>query len=799
MAESPETNPGGLRGDVPRPSLFPPQGKVPRRRRPADAARLLVASAVFVLLGWAASSEPEVDARAAEFLADLPSWVRTFAWVGYTGSAIAALVLLIAGVAARAVRRAVVRDLLCALGVAGVLVLIAGRAATGAWPQVLPEIIEAGERLAYPTARPALVAVVVLVLGPYVIAGVQTVLRWMIVAVAVSPILLGVSTPTAILGSLSLSVLAVAAVRLAFGSPEGLPAPARLEATLEQVGVETAHLAYREDQPGTVGLATATATDGRPLDIKIYGADAASRQRAERIWRELWYRSPGPSPRAGRSEQAQHEALAVLTAREAGVNVPALVGAGQVATGDVVLVSIGARGTALDELAAPTEAQLAAAWRELLALHSRARIAHGAIGPTTVRLDGDDAELVDLADASLFPTEQQLSSDLVSMLASQAIAVGAEHAVDLAVRMVDSEALHAALPYLQDAVLAPEVRHELQASGIATTDLGDRLADRLDVERPEPARVRRVTWSDVAITIAVIIAANALITQITDVGLDTIIEELAGASKGWLIVAFVVNLMAYATTFIALKAVLDRPLPFSPTVLLQSAKSFVGLVVPSAVGRIGLDVRFLQQLGVPGAVATTQGPVISLIGFAAEAVLLALGGWAIGQQIDVDGLADIDAGGLLALAVAVVVVGIGIVLALPKTRHKVLPVIRQALQAARAIVSSPRTLGQIFASEVLDRLLKALALGATVAAFGASLPFPALVFVTVGTGLLAGLAPVPGGIGVAEATMAGLLTAAGLPAEQSVSIAVVHRLVTAYIPPVLGYFSFNWLTREGYL
>jgi uncharacterized protein (TIRG00374 family) len=149
--------------------------------------------------------------------------------------------------------------------------------------------------------------------------------------------------------------------------------------------------------------------------------------------------------------------------------------------------------------------------------------------------------------------------------------------------------------------------------------------------------------------------------------------------------------------------------------------------------------------------------------------------------------------------VAVVVVGIGIVLALPKTRHKVLPVIRQALQAARAIVSSPRTLGQIFASEVLDRLLKALALGATVAAFGASLPFPALVFVTVGTGLLAGLAPVPGGIGVAEATMAGLLTAAGLPAEQSVSIAVVHRLVTAYIPPVLGYFSFNWLTREGYL
>ncbi len=86
-----------------------------------------------------------------------------------------------------------------------------------------------------------------------------------------------------------------------------------------------------------------------------------------------------------------------------------------------------------------------------------------------------------------------------------------------------------------------------------------------------------------------------------------------------------------------------------------------------------------------------------------------------------------------------------------------------------------------------------------VAAFGADLPFPALVFVSVGTGLLAGLAPVPGGIGVAEATMAGLLTATGIPAEQSVSIAIVHRLATSYLPPVLGFFASNWLKDRGYL
>lgn len=85
------------------------------------------------------------------------------------------------------------------------------------------------------------------------------------------------------------------------------------------------------------------------------------------------------------------------------------------------------------------------------------------------------------------------------------------------------------------------------------------------------------------------------------------------------------------------------------------------------------------------------------------------------------------------------------------------------------------------------------------AAFGADVSFVALIFVSIGTGLLAGLAPVPGGIGVAEATMTALLTGVGLPSEQAFSIAVTFRLVTSYLPPVLGFYSLNELTKKGYL
>ena len=225
------------RDGVARAPLFPSEQTVPRARRPSDVVRLLVMGLAFVLLAWAASGEPVVDARLSEFLADLPSWLRTLAWIGYVASAIAALLLLAAGLLSRHERGAVARDLLCALGVSIVLAVVAGRVATGAWPHVLPELVDAGDRLAFPTWRPTLVVTIVLVLEPYVNASVQRWMRWMIAAVVVSPLLLGLSTLTAILGSVSLALLSVAAVRLVFGSPEGLPSLDRLVATLASIGL----------------------------------------------------------------------------------------------------------------------------------------------------------------------------------------------------------------------------------------------------------------------------------------------------------------------------------------------------------------------------------------------------------------------------------------------------------------------------------------------------------------------------------------------------------------------------------
>ena len=64
---------------------------------------------------------------------------------------------------------------------------------------------------------------------------------------------------------------------------------------------------------------------------------------------------------------------------------------------------------------------------------------------------------------------------------------------------------------------------------------------------------------------------------------------------------------------------------------------------------------------------------------------------------------------------------------------------------------------------------------------------------------LASLVPVPGGIGAAEAAIAGGLVAIGVPESTAFAIALTHRLCTYYLPPIWGYFSLRWLRRKGHV
>ena len=138
-------------------------------------------------------------------------------------------------------------------------------------------------------------------------------------------------------------------------------------------------------------------------------------------------------------------------------------------------------------------------------------------------------------------------------------------------------------------------------------------------------------------------------------------------------------------------------------------------------------------------------------------------------------------------------------LAVPSLRAKVVPRLRVALGAVASVARIRRKRMELFGANLLGELLFALVLGAACRAHGADLSLAELVFVNTAAGILAGLIPVPGGIGAAEASVAAGLIAVGVDESTALAIALTKRLCTFYLPPIWGYPALRWLRRNGYV
>jgi len=140
-----------------------------------------------------------------------------------------------------------------------------------------------------------------------------------------------------------------------------------------------------------------------------------------------------------------------------------------------------------------------------------------------------------------------------------------------------------------------------------------------------------------------------------------------------------------------------------------------------------------------------------------------------------------------------------VTVAVPSLRAKVVPRLRVALDTVMRVARDRTKRLELFGGNLLSELLFALVLGAACRAYGVDLTLAELVFVNTAAGIVAGLIPVPGGIGAAEASVAAGLIAVGVDESAALAIALTKRLCTFYLPPLWGYPALQWLRRKGYV
>jgi uncharacterized protein (TIRG00374 family) len=393
--------------------------------------------------------------------------------------------------------------------------------------------------------------------------------------------------------------------------------------------------------------------------------------------------------------------------------------------------------------------------------------------------------------------------DVAATLVLSTLIVGHDRAIAAARRSQGDDALTAMLPVLQSASLNARLRTRVKKQKLKIKDLRKETAAAIGVDVPDVEQLTRVTWKSVLMVVFVGYAAYTIIGGLADVGWDSILDAFADARWGLVLIGLILAQSTNWTDAIALKVVSPKPVPVGITTVEQFAIGFINIAVPSAAGRVATNTRYFQKFGINAVTSTTTGVITGFIGFVAQAILVVLTILVGAGSID---FSEMQGGGgairLLAMALIGFVAVIIVVALVPKWRHWAEDKIRKPLSQmgdALKTVKNPRVAIEALASSMGTEILYGAGFAMCVLAVGGSITLGEAVFINVTVSLFAGLMPVPGGVGVAEAGMTAGLTAIGIDSETAVAAVLIYRMISYYLPPVWGYVSLQWLTKHDYL
>ena len=767
-----------------------------RNRRTIDAAFLAMAAIVIGLTAVVARSAPAHDANVAQALITVLGWADPLWRVSFVGLLGFALVIVLD--VARCRRWSLARDLLVGLLLVAGLSVVLGWAAVSDWLPVDDHLLS---RWGYPELRLAAATSIFVVASPELVHRARVLAASAVPFATVGAVVLGSALPSGALAALALGLGAGALVRLLFGSAAGVPPTARVVDALAALGVQVRDLAPAERQRLGYAEYLGRGADGRPLKVRVLGRDAQDTQRLARRWRLLAYRDPPRSAPVGRLEQVEHEALALFMAAQAGVRVPEVVIAALGQDGDALVVTRQPDVEPL-ELASADEVSdetLVDLVRQVDRLHG-AGISHGRLNLSNVLVGEDGPMLVDLSAATLGAPQSALDIDVAELLVACCVLVGPDRTLATAVEAGSGDALARVQPYLQRAALTPHTRDLARSHEVGLTELRTAVAEATGTEVPEVAEMYRIRAKDVLMMAALVFAAYLLISQLADIGFDTIWHELSNANLAWVILALILAQTALIGSGISVRGAVAAPLALLPCVVLQSAIKFINLTVPNSAGRIGMNLRFLQRQGVPTGQALAAGAVDDVSERLVQAALFLVALSFVNVDLETSQFsgAGPDRRLLVGIGVALLVSTV-IVMAVPKLRNRVVPQVRGALSGLWSVARVRGKRIELFGGHLASELLYAFALGATCLAYGIHLNLAQLIFVNTAASVLSSLIPVPGGIGAAEAALSAGLIAMGVDESSAFAIAITQRLCTFYLPPIWGYFSLRWLDRKGYV
>jgi glycosyltransferase 2 family protein len=653
-------------------------------------------------------------------------------------------------------------------------------------------------------------------------------LWWVAGVTAIVEVVVGGFLPIDAVVASALGACVGCVVLLAFGGPTSRPTSGQVVAALRECGVELLSLKELSSGASGPGMFMANTPEGRVLTVKVLAGEDRDRDRLTRLYRWLLVRDPEndrPGPTV--ESAAEHEMLAMVTAAKAGGRVPEPVVAYPVAGGAgprgalVAWADVGGRSMSCVSAEGISGAALADLWRSVDCLQ-RHKLAHRLLRTDNVVLDDDDrAWLVGLSLAELGATDRQLAMDVAELLVSLSVQIGANRTVESALAGLGACELERAAPYVQPLAVSSatrararafereesarssegRARHALRPGAEADLFRDVRAAIGAATGTPpaRPEQLSRFTWKRTLALLAAFVVIYVLVPQLANIG--AAVAALRKADWWWVVAALPAVFVAEAFSTLLQLGAIPADVPFRPTYVVQFGGALLNKVTPSGVGGMALSFRYLQKAGVEPGSATGSVGLQAIVSTGASILLgiafLAAAGRKSSVHFSLRGhvwLFLMIAGALIALAL--------FALTPPGRRFfrdKVWGFLRSAGSTLAAVARSPRHVSLIVAGGLGWPMVQVIAFAFCVHAVGSTLPFVQVAAIYLGGNVVAGIAPVPGGLGALEAALVAGLAGLGMPVGAAASAVLIYRLLSFWLTIPLGWAALKLAERHGYV
>jgi uncharacterized protein (TIRG00374 family) len=649
----------------------------------------------------------------------------------------------------------------------------------------------------------AMLAAVLTVSGPWLEARWRR--WWWVLLLAFVPIHLVVSAvvPARSLLGLAVGWFVGALTVLVVGTPAlEVPLDGAVRALVRRGFAVTGLTVVRPAGPGPLVLWAASedsqgAEEGEQhrAIVEMYGPNQRSGGIMSQVWRRVRLRNSETAPlHASMRRAVEHRGLMAIAIGDLGVANSTTVALAALDRGWTLYAHTQARGVALDDTSAD-ESLVGPVWKALGVLH-RHQISHGDLRGMEITVDDAEALFGGFGSAEYGATDVLLQADIAALLVSTTAIFGAEAAVRAAIAEFDEGTVLRASRRLTKAALPKHIRTSVVDPGTVMTAARDEVMHQTGADQIKAETITRFTRIQViqlVLLVALVYVAYPFISTV-----PAFFSELRTANWWFALLGLAVSALTYVGAAAALWACASGLVSFRNLAIMQVANTFAATTTPAGVGGLALSTRFLQKGGLGALRATAAVALQQSVQVITHVGLLIFFSVVAGTTANLSHIVPKTTVLYLIGGVALGIVGVFTFVAQLRRwlGTELRPRIKEVGTELVDLMREPKRLAIIVAGCAATTLGAALALWASVQAFGGGTTFVTVTVVTMIGGTLASAAPTPGGVGAVEAALIGGLAAFGVSAAVAVPSVLLYRVLTCWLPVFVGWPVMRWLTRK---